>query len=164
MEFMNSLTEFIMEFRIFGITPFRGLFTLLTSVGFWSVLLGTGIIAFIIFRIFGQTFFIIIGKILGIFFNLIKKVCNYICFVIKESYFMIMFKLYSKEHEVDTVEFWAKRKLTKEGIYSEDTTGVESVLIKHPMVIGKIISYFTISKRAISNILLLIKNLFKKTA
>lgn len=153
----NWLTNMILNFKIFGIRPFNGLYTLLCAPGFWSVLLGVGFVCLIIYKLFGPAFFAIIAHVSQKCFKLIKNIIKVITYFIKETYMMIMFSNDSKKNGYDKAEYWGRRQLTVKGIVSADVTGVELLVINHPVIIKKAILGVIIAKRAFENLLLLVK-------
>ena len=156
---LDWICEFIWDFELFGITPFRGILSLVGSENFLAIIIGFSIICFIIKKMFGKNAIILPIKLLKLSFKTCYKLAKIIVLAVGDLYMFILLSKDSKAKNYEYAEFWEKRTLTNKGIVSVDITGAQPLLIKHPKFIGKTIEVAVSIHRVTSNILLVIKGI-----
>lgn len=162
---MDVITEFLMNFELFGIKPFRGIFTLVSSTGFWTLLIGL-VIFFVFCNFFRKTgIFTLINLAFRTVFNIIKSILKFIGWVISQTYIMILMSMDSARNNYDKAEYWGRRMLTTEGIKSYDLTGSNEILIPHLKPILSVIHLYRKTSRILSNVKLsIVKKVARKVA
>ena len=160
--FMDKIVEFLMNFSMFGIRPFRGIYTIFNSTGFWTFLICM-VILFSICNYFRRTgLFALINIVFKSLFKVIKSTFKFIGWVITQTYMMILMSIDSVKNNYEKSEYWETRIFTLEGIKAKDLTGSEEILIPHFKIVSSIIHFYKKILRIISNIEISISRKFAK--
>lgn len=135
--------EFIIEF--------------IQSEDFWVILIGGFIIGFLFYQMLSGIILGILSTTYAVISYVFEKIFKFLSFVFIQSYMIIMFNIDSKKRGYDISEFWLQRKITVNGIFSKDVTGVEVLTIQHPKYLLNLIKFFMKFNRKLSNLLIFLK-------
>lgn len=143
----------MLDFEIFGFTPFKFMLTMVSDVSLWTLIFGGLIIMLLLSYANKLGVFHLVGSLIRFVIKTVRNIIATIWFVISQGYMLIMFHVDSRNKNYDSAEYWATRKLTIEGIKCIDFTGTQPLLIQHAKAVSFLIEKVLIIKRVINNIL-----------